>query len=364
MYALCLRPLAFALLPSPSCLRPLAFSFSIGLHTLTRSRTAMDKAWTHILGELTEDNSSRHLQALFPAEEWIDAQEFSLVHTTVLGLNVLKIDDLLSSIPVSNMDLGDVRGRTALWWTAIRGDYSAMRSLLRYEINASKPTNDGSDALRAASWSGNQECVRLLLPHFRLAGHFYPYQGGWSALHYAAWYGLDADILETMISAGINVNVTTSYEKSTPLMCAAQNQKHHTCEQLLSCNADPNMINVNGEAALHYALQYNSHKVIELLIRRTDYHLKTNTGESLLHCAAQHSDIASLEILCASDIRDIPTQHAIIRSSPTQKPMKLIGLTAREIAEKRTDVTSEWLIVFRRLYQKVDFPIPRSPVTH
>ena len=312
----------------------------------------MDIAWRNILSGLMKESGSQRLRVLFPAEEWIESQEFSIVHRTILGLNVLNLDDLLNSIPVATMDLRDAGNRTALWWAARRGDYPAMTSLLRYNISISQSPNVSSNALIAAMQSGNQQCVRLLLPYFQNFSYYV--QNGWSALHPAAEYGMDIDILETIMSSGIAVDSRCRLLDETPLMLAAVRDHLDTCRYFLDRDADPNDVNVHGETALHYAIAYNSHKSVEILIQHTNHRLKTNAGESLLHCAAQHSDTKSLEILYSSDIRGIGAQDTIISSSPTQKPMKVVGLTALEIAETRTDVAAGWLAMFWKLHHKVE----------
>ena len=296
---------------------------------------------------------------MFPADWFIESQGFNIVHKTVLGLNpkIKKLDDLLASVPESIIDSGDDYGRTPLWWAAYRGDYSAIRSLLRYNVDICRLSNAGWSILSTAMRYKNQRCVRLLLQHSPGPDLSQYESRGWLVFHRAAYYGMNVDILKATIPPGVNINVVTSDNiRCTALMYAAQNDYHHICEHLLSLGADPNISNTLGETALHYALQYNSQKAIQLLIRHVNNAHKTQAGETFLHCAAQHSDTNSLKVLYIFGLRGICTKNTVAGSSPTQIYTKVVGLTALNIAEQRTDVSSEWLAMFRKLLHKTEFP--------
>ena len=312
----------------------------------------MSTAWTIILSDTAKEGLSRRLRELFPAEEWIESQEFSLVHKTVLGLNPLNLDDLLASVPTSMINSVDVRGRTALWWTALRGDYSAMSSLLRYDADVQRLSSAGFSSLTTAMFSRNQGCVRLLLQHSHDLARYD--STGWLAIHVAAYCGLDNDVISATIPPEIGVDVVTKGQESTALMHAAQESRFHACKYLLSLNADPNLKNTEGETALHLAISNNSHKSMETLLRCTEYHIKTKAGETFLHYAAQYSDIQSLEILYDSDLYGICIKDTVTNSSPNQTAMNVVGLTALEIAGRRSNVTPEWLAMFQKLQNKID----------
>ena len=321
---------------------------------LTQSRTAVDHVWRLIFSGLLDDHVSQRLRAMFPAEWWIESQGFSLIHRTILGLNPLELDESLTSVSKSMISSGDAYGRSPLWWTARRGDYSAMLSLLRYNADIHRPSDAGWSALSTAMYSKNQECVRLLLSHSPDLKHLDP--KGWLALHHAAYVGMDATIISATIPPeGIDVK-TLSGIRYTALMIAAQENHNHTCEYLLSLGADPNIGDDVEETALHHAIQHNSHRSTQLLSRYTHHHLKTKAEETFLHHAAQHSNLEGLKILCASDLSRISVKYVVSSSGLSQIPVKAIGLTALEIAEQKIDVTPEWLAMFHKLLHKVEFP--------
>ena len=312
-------------------------------------------AWVRITSGLLEDSVSQRLQALFPAKWWVESQGFNLVHKTVLGLNPLKLDDLLASVPESMIDAGDDGGRTPLWWTALRGDYQAMVSLLHYNVDTRKPSNAGWSALSTAIHSKNQQSVRLLLQYSSDLSRYDSH--GWLALHLAAYHGLDTDIITATIPLGLDIDTfTLRADRNTALILAAQQDQYHACECLLSFGANPNIQNALGQTALHKAIEFKCHKIIEHLLRLTDVHLETQAGETLLDFAAQHSDIRSLEILNAFGLCGIRTDVPVTGTSPTQVQTTVVGLTALEIAEQRTNVTPEWLTTFKKLLHNNGIP--------
>ena len=180
---------------------------------------------------------------------------------------------------------------------------------------------------------------------------------GWLPLHQTVFHGFSADIIEATIPSGINVNISTLNDvKSTALMLAAQKNLYHICELLLSLGGDPNICGTLGTTALHIAIEYNSHRTMELLLQLTDIHLKTRAGETFLHYTAQYSDITSLKVLYVLGLRSNNLEHRVTGSSPKHIPMNVVGLTALQIAERRTDVTTKWLAMFRKLLHKIEFP--------
>lgn len=70
---------------------------------------------------------------------------------------------------------------------------------------------------------------------------------GWSAMHYAARWGM-VRILEALLQAGVDINLRTT-SKETPLHKAARVNRKPICIWLLNRGADPHIFNTNGERA-------------------------------------------------------------------------------------------------------------------
>ena len=78
-------------------------------------------------------------------------------------------------------------------------------------------------------------------------------QGGFTALHYAAREGF-ADAAVALLDAGLNVNVPTEGDRSTPMVVAIINGQYDLAMTFLAHGADANLANANGVAPLFATL--------------------------------------------------------------------------------------------------------------
>jgi ankyrin repeat protein len=78
-------------------------------------------------------------------------------------------------------------------------------------------------------------------------------QGGFTALHYAAREGFAAVAL-ALLDAGVNVNVPTDGDRSTPIVVATINGHYDLALSLLARGADPNLANDDGLTPLFATL--------------------------------------------------------------------------------------------------------------
>jgi ankyrin repeat protein len=74
-------------------------------------------------------------------------------------------------------------------------------------------------------------------------------QGGFTALHYAARDGF-ADVAMTLLDSGLNVNLPSEGDRSTPIVVAVINGQYDLALTLLARGANPNLANDDGVAAL------------------------------------------------------------------------------------------------------------------
>jgi ankyrin repeat protein len=78
-------------------------------------------------------------------------------------------------------------------------------------------------------------------------------QGGFTALHYAARDGFAGAAL-ALLDAGVNVNVPTAGDRSTPMVVAIINGQYDLALTLLARGADPNLANDDGVTPLFATL--------------------------------------------------------------------------------------------------------------
>ncbi|KAL9116731.1 MAG: hypothetical protein Q9187_006741 [Circinaria calcarea] len=324
------------------------------------SQTPTDFAWRLILSNRGDASTLESLRALFPGQGLLENSNLSLLHRTVLGLTLINLGTLLDSLSKLAINESDAHGRTALWWATSRGDALTISLLLKYGADANKLTLASSSPLHAAIFVKNHTCINMLLN----TGCIVDYMDaqGWLPLHHSCYYGSSVDIMKALLGDGIYINSQVRYTESTPLMLAAQENHIHIMKHLISRGANMNAANVDGECSLHVAISRNRLEVLRLLLQlKANHLLRTKAGESLLHYAAQFGSIECLEILCMFSLEGIDPEERITGTSPTQTSPKVKGLTALEIAEQRTYVTTEWLTMFRKLVHGIRFQESKSP---
>ena len=291
---------------------------------------------------------------MFPGQEHIENRGLNLLHRTVLKLNPLNLDTLLYSVPRSTVDQPDAEGCTALWWAATSADYTAISSLLDYGADVDIATYAGRTILNSAISSQNQDCIKLLLKHGCDSRRF---SDPSLPLHSCSFFGADLEVFEMILDRGTDINSTTLYDKWTALMVATQEHHDQICEYLIVQGADVNRTNIDGESALHVAVCYNNHKMIRLLPQyHADHRVKTYIGETLLHYAAQFGDLGCLKILHLLNLEGVNPEDTLTGCATTQALKGLKGLTALEIAERRPNMSPEWLTMCQTLIRGIEFP--------
>ena len=223
--------------------------------------------------------------------------------------------------------------------------------LIQKEADVSIPNNRGIFPLNIA-FVKSHACARVLINAH--ADMTLISSNGWPMLVCASFYGTPIDILEDIILQGGDLNVTTGHG-ATPLMSAAQEGHQHCCEYLISRGADPNRVNKDGEGALHIAIFNRRSEPTRLLLAHGAPHSPRNkAGESLLHYGAMYGDVAILAVLQSFHLQGIDPKDTITCRFLTQDSKDVVGRTAAQIAEQRSDVTPEWHEAFRRLVRAVE----------
>lgn len=128
-----------------------------------------------------------------------------------------------------DIDLEDYNGYTAMDWAIKAGDSEMVKILLE---NGANPNNESG---------------YMMTP-----------------LMTAATKGR-ADIIETLHSAGAEVNFQDSESSMTALMYAAQGESEETIKVLLQLGADPNLMDYSNMTAYMYAIEMGHENIAKLL---------------------------------------------------------------------------------------------------
>jgi len=142
-------------------------------------------------------------------------------------------------------------GETPLMTCARTGSVDAVKSLLAHgaDVNA-KETRKGQTALMWAAAEKHSEVARLLVE--RGADVHARSKTGFTPLLFAAQQG-DVDTARILVAAGANVNDATPQDGNAVVVASASGREAMAIF-LLEKGADPNAVDGNGIAALHYAL--------------------------------------------------------------------------------------------------------------
>ena len=292
-------------------------------------------------------------ETLFLRDDNFEDWHLNEVHKAVLGLNHLDLTTAIQWFSRGEINQCDKYGRTALFWATCRNDVPALSLLLSHGADVNVKGTHARSALMMAIQRQSEPCARLLLD--ARIDVTRPDHWGWYVLHHCCYVGCEIDILETVLLRGVDVNAKTGNNGFTSLSLAVDRGYFQICELLLSRNADLNAADDFGTTPLHVAILESQREILHLLLKhKADQLLKTHAGESILHYAAQYGSIECFQVLRCFRLNGFDLEDKVLRSSPRHRSNKIIGLTALEIAEQRTDVTPEWLEEFRKLIHTVE----------
>ena len=237
------------------------------------------------------------MRSLFPDNgSYLDERRFPKLQKIILGLDVGSLENELK-VYSSDIDAVDSTGYTALMWAARRGDNAALDVLLRAGADPNIRSNFGISALIQASRTPDPRCVKLLL-EFGADITSVPIDG-YNALHCAACYHDREEVIEALVTAGIDLESRT-INGCTPLATAAFCNHTVCAEALLYLGANINCVDRDGCTPLHESLFHNADDVTCLLIQRGAEFTTTIYGQTELHLAALSGGRRTLSSLRAA----------------------------------------------------------------
>ena len=287
------------------------------------------------------------LQTIFNDTSYLEEYQFSFLHKVVLDLNPLVLLTVVSDMSISEINQGDVNGKTALSWAAERGDSDAVQLLLQHGADPNKLSHSKKSALYFAARSRSYVCVDALL---NANADIKPYL---SPLYQAVLFS-GVEICELLLSKGARIDVT-SRNGSTVLEAALAKSSSQMAEYLINQNSNIHYVDQFSTTALHYAIYYNHPKILSLLLHRAISHrTKSSVAGTALHCAGRRGNLEVIQVLTKAKLQNIDIED------------KWEGQTALELAEQRQGMSAEWRPAFRRLLDSVnatetDTEAPNTP---
>ncbi|KAJ5381152.1 ankyrin repeat containing protein [Penicillium cataractarum] len=242
------------------------------------------------------------LYCLTQGSDWIEEQNFNLIHKIVCGLSQKSLEKQIIAEPES-IDCQDALGRTPLLWAAARGDAASVAILLAHGANPDMLDHQLAPPVSYAADRNHTVCVRLLLEAGAETDPILPngYIGG-SALNCAARNASDPLILKTLLDFGADIEAA-GVDGRTSLIHAARTDNASFAMLLLEYGADINATSSSNQTPLTTAVINNSHNVLRLLLERWAEYSECPRlkGPHLLQIAALYADIETLHILTQTD---------------------------------------------------------------
>ncbi|ETN42405.1 uncharacterized protein HMPREF1541_01559 [Cyphellophora europaea CBS 101466] len=228
----------------------------------------VERAWFHAQksarapGEyvLSDNDVLRQVDA----DDFVAQQQYSLVHKVVLGLSALPLAEVLRG-STAEIDAGDLRGGTPLWWAAAQGNVPAVRTLLEFGADATvggpmeqTPLHVARDArtVRALCEVESVDVdARDALGRTPLHCYCYKQMGATKALVRAA------------VEAGAQVNARAKGAQ-TPLHYAVMFGNVHLVGVLLDAGAELDAVMRDDLTPLGAAVRYDQAEAAQVLLAR------------------------------------------------------------------------------------------------
>lgn len=254
-----------------------------------------------LMGGLT-DTDVEALRCLTQDSDFVDEQNYTLLHRIVLGLSMQDLEEALSQHS-DLIDVSDAMGRTALAWASARGDERSVVTLLRHGAEVNTIDVQRSGVVGHAADRNYVTCVRLLLeagadPDIAAS---YGHKVG-NPLNVAARNASDPLILKTLLDFGADVD-SAGVDGTTALIHAARKDNANFATVLLEYGADLNALSTAGQTPLTTAVIFNSHNVLQLLLDRWFEYSECPRlkGPHLLQIVALYADARTMAILTSTD---------------------------------------------------------------
>lgn len=317
---------------------------NISLRPLAASdNSPRNKAHQFLLMGGLSDSDVEALRCLTQDSDFVDEQNYTLLHKIVLGLSMQDFEAALAQYP-SLINVPDAMGRTALAWASARGDERSIVTLLQHGAEVNTIDVQRSGVIGHAADRNYVTCVRLLLeagadPDIAAS---YGHKVG-NPLNVAARNASDPLILKTLLDFGADVD-SSGVDGMTALIHAARKDNVNFATLLLEYGANINAVSAAGQTPLTTAVIFNSHDVLQLLLDRWFEYSECPRlkGPHLLQIVALYADVRTMAILTGTD-------HFVIKYDASYA----LGDFANRLNE-RPDVTEKLVQAFEDLLSVIN----------
>lgn len=227
---------------------------------------------------------------------WIDEQNFPLIHEIIFGLSSKPLVNELLENP-NAVFLTDAQGRTALDWATSRAQLDYMSLLITCGSNPNTMDVPGRTTILHAVDSHNVQALRIVLDAGADPNPQMPQGLFRSSPVTAASFGGLAEMIKLLAQFGANIDAVNP-EGRTALQAVAVTQNVECAAILLQRGADMDHLSRNGCTPLMTAISHNKHAVLRVFL--SNKYVSRMKGSQLLPIIAQHADSETMSILASS----------------------------------------------------------------
>lgn len=234
-----------------------------------------DNVWDFLLrGKCTESQQAA-LRCITEGGEgdWIEEQNFPLVHRIVFGLSPKPLAAELGENPHA-VYLTDAQNRTALDWATARIQLEDMALLIKYGADPNNMDATGRTPVLHAVDSHDVNSLRVILEAGGNPNPAYPKGMFRSSPLTAAGFAGMPTLLKLLLDFEADPNARNP-EGLTALHSVARTHNTECAVLLLEYGADLNAMSSNGRTPLTTAIIHNNHPVLRLFVDRCYEYMTT-----------------------------------------------------------------------------------------
>lgn len=223
------------------------------------------------------------------------------------------------------------KGTATSLFLAVNGmHYTATKILLEHGMNPNAAADFGISPLMAATRSGNEEMIDLLIA-FGADGKIVS-EGLGNALHFLSSHA-DKKTVKKILGAGAGINETDA-EKKTPLFNAISRRHHRTALALLEEGADVNILTRTDASPLHIAVFTRDFVLLKEILKRNPP----------LNMIEKTSQMTALHLACLYNLS--PFVEALLKAGASPDTRDAFGNTPLHTLLKTASVPVELAKLF------------------
>jgi ankyrin repeat protein len=234
-----------------------------------------DNVWDFVFRRKCTESQQAALRCITEGGEgdWIEEQNFPLVHRIIFGLSPKPLAAELNENPHA-VYITDAQNRTALDWATARCQLEDMALLIEYGADPNNMDVTGRTPVLHAVDSHDINSLRVILEAGGNPNPTYPKGMFRSSPLTAAGFAGMPTLLKLLLDFEANPNACNP-EGLTALHSVARTHNTECAVLLLEYGADLNAMSSNGRTPLTTAIIHNNHPVMRLFVDRCYEYMTT-----------------------------------------------------------------------------------------